>query len=349
MSMQIPFSLFSSYVLAQSISQCYTKSEWGKGAYDMAEQNTIAIIWDFDKTLINGYMQEPIFKRYNIDATAFWKEVNALPDGYAKRGIRVNSDTIYLNHMITCVNQNIFPGLNNKMLTSLGAELTFYPGVIDIFKKLKSKIAEDSQYQQYGIHVEHYIVSTGLSAMIRGSAIKDYVEPNGIWGCEFIEDPIQSALADAAETSTRTQIRQPGYIIDNTSKTRAIFEINKGANKHDYIDVNSKMEDQDRRVPFDHMIYIADGPSDVPVFSILQKYGGKTFAIYPKGDIKAFTQVDNLRRDGRIDMYAEADYSEGTLAYMWLMEHTDRIAQSIFEAREDELKRAVKQGPTHII
>lgn len=315
----------------------------------MAQQNTIAIIWDFDKTLINGYMQEPIFKKYNIAASDFWKEVNALPELYAAKGIKVNRDTIYLNHMITCVEQGLFPGLNNELLSQLGKELTFYPGVIDIFKTLKLKIAENSKYQQYGIHVEHYIVSTGLTAMIRGSAIFDYVEPNGIWGCEFIEEPIQSRLANAISRRDETVIRQPGYIIDNTSKTRAVFEINKGANKHDYIDVNSKMEKKDRRVPFENMIYVADGPSDVPVFSILKQYGGKTFAIYPKGDTAAFLQVDGLRKDGRIDMYAEADYSEGTTAYMWLVSQTEKIADSIFEMREDELKRAVSKAPTHIV
>lgn len=315
----------------------------------MAQQNTIAIIWDFDKTLINGYMQDPIFRKYNINANAFWKEVNSLPNQYADKGIKVNKDTIYLNHMITCVEQGLFPGLNNELLTQLGGELIFYPGVIEIFKALKSKIADNSQYQQYGIHVEHYIVSTGLTSMIRGSAIKDLVEKNGIWGCEFIEEPIQSKLAEAVERNSETLIRQTGYIIDNTSKTRAIFEINKGANKHDYIDVNSKMEAKDRRVPFEHMIYIADGPSDVPVFSVLQQYGGKTFAIYPRGDEAAFTQVDSLRKDGRIDMYAEADYSEGTTAYMWLMKQTEKIANSIYEMREDELKRAVSKAPTHII
>ena len=44
--------------------------------------NIIAIIWDFDKTLINGYMQEPIFREYKVDAKKFWDEVNSLPKKY---------------------------------------------------------------------------------------------------------------------------------------------------------------------------------------------------------------------------------------------------------------------------
>ena len=30
-------------------------------------QNIIACIWDFDKTLIPGYMQSPIFKAFEVD------------------------------------------------------------------------------------------------------------------------------------------------------------------------------------------------------------------------------------------------------------------------------------------
>lgn len=43
-------------------------------------KNIIAVIWDFDKTLVDGYMQDPIFKEYHVDASAFWREVNSLPD-----------------------------------------------------------------------------------------------------------------------------------------------------------------------------------------------------------------------------------------------------------------------------
>lgn len=312
------------------------------------EQNTIAVIWDFDKTLINGYMQEPIFKKYNIDGKSFWDEVNALPEQYLSQGIKVNKDTIYLNHMLTCVRQGMFAGLNNEMLRDLGSELEFYPGVKEIFSDLKEIIANNSSYQKYGIHVEHYIVSTGLTSMIKGSLINEYVDD--IWGCEFIETPILSSMVQKQKNDnvSSREIQQTGYLIDNTSKTRAIFEINKGANKYEYIDVNSRMEKKDRRVPFENMIYVADGPSDVPVFSILQQYGGKTFAIYPVGDNRAFEQVDALRKDRRIDMYAEANYSKGTTAYMWLVSKVEEIANAIYQKREDEIKQAVRKAPEHI-
>ena len=39
-------------------------------------QNTIALIWDFDKTLIPEYMQTPLFRRFGVDEPLFWQETN---------------------------------------------------------------------------------------------------------------------------------------------------------------------------------------------------------------------------------------------------------------------------------
>ncbi|PWJ69153.1 hypothetical protein B0O40_1519 [Ruminococcaceae bacterium R-25] len=312
------------------------------------EQNVIAIIWDFDKTLIPGYMQEPIFNAYGVDAKTFWKEVNELPDEYSQRGIRVNKDTIYLNHIITCVNQGIFEGLNNKKLNEFGEQLSFYPGVPDIFRDLKHIVEVEQKYKNFSIQVEHYIVSTGITEMIKGSKINDFVD--GIWGCEFIEEPIRSNLDIRINEKEKKDsvLNQIGYMIDNTSKTRAIFEINKGSNKFN-IDVNSKIDRDKRRVPFENMIYIADGPSDIPVFSILKQYGGKTFAIYPKGDVKAFNQVNELIKDGRIDMYAEADYQKGTTAYIWLQENVKQIAERIYNHCLKQVIDSAGKVPGHIV
>lgn len=311
-------------------------------------QNIIAVIWDFDKTLIPGYMQDPIFNHYNVDSKEFWKEVNSLEKQYRDKGIKVNKDTIYLNHIITCVSQGIFKGLTNNMLKEFGKQLEFYKGIPQIFEDTKKVISNENKYKEFSIQVEHYIVSTGLTQLINGSVVKDHVD--GIWGCEFIETPISTSLdAKVDQKSKEAPISQIGYAIDNTSKTRALFEINKGSNKHPEIDVNSKIDDCDRRVPFSNMIYIADGPSDIPAFSIVKQYGGNTFAIYPKGDIKAFNQVDKLRSDGRIDMYAEADYRKGTTAYIWLTEHVKQIAERIYKDNLEKIKRSAGTVPGHLV
>ena len=299
--------------------------------------NIIAIIWDFDKTLVDGYMQDPIFKHYGVDSRQFWKEVHALPQKYMEeQGVRVNKDSIYLNHFIQYANEGIFEGLNNEMLRKFGSELTFYPGIPEIFEKTRQIIRKNPAYQEYDIRVEHYIVSTGMKEIIAGSPVAEYVD--AIWGCELIEK----------EKNGKSVISEIGYTIDNTSKTRAIFEINKGVPKHPEIDVNSKVPEELRRVRFENMIYIADGPSDIPAFSVVNKNGGATFAVYPKGDLDAFQQVEQMRRDGRIDMYAEADYSEGTTAYMWIENKIVQFAEKMRNAEKEKLTSSISGVPRHL-
>jgi len=312
------------------------------------EQNIIAMVWDYDKTLIDGYMQAPLFDKFGVDPKQFWDEVSALESHYLKSGILVNRDTVYLNHVLTYVQQGKFAGLNNQMLAELGAELPFYPGLPEFFTEIKAEVRKDPTFRNFGIRVEHYIVSTGFAAMIRGSGIASYVD--GIWGCEFIENPALPGFLQTppGEEEPKGVITQIGSALDNTSKTRYLFEVNKGANKVPEIDVNSRMDTNDRRVPFPQMIYIADGPSDVPAFSILKLFGGHTYAIYPRNDRNAFHQVDQLRKDGRIDMYGEADYCKGSQTYMWLSEKVLEIAADIVREKEDLIRSSVSAPPRHL-
>ena len=140
------------------------------------------------------------------------------------------------------------------------------------------------------------------------------------------------------------RIAEIGYTIDNTTKTRALFEINKGIG----VNVNAMLTDEQRRVDFRNMIYIADGPSDVPAFSLVKGRGGSTFAIYPKGNEEAFAQVEKLREDGRIDMFGEADYSNGTTASMWICNKIQELAELI--KKTEQSKRAgVNNVPRHLV
>ena len=123
----------------------------------------------------------------------------------------------------------------------------------------------------------------------------------------------------------------------------------KGVNRHEGVEVNTKMPEELRRVPFQNIIYVADGPSDIPAFSLVNKNHGATFAIYPHGDMKAMRQVEQMRVDGRINMYAEANYQEGTTAYMWICHKIKECAERIRKREREKISVYAQVGtPKHL-
>ena len=323
-------------------------------------KNVIAVVWDFDKTLVDGYMQDPIFDAYGIKGDPFWDEVNELGARYfTDQEVKINRETIYLNHFINHAKNDgyfakgkatkeseITSPLNNTVLRKLGAKIKFYKGVEEIFKSTQKLFDENKEFSGYGFSVEHYIVSTGFAEMIKGSIVAPYV--NDIWGCELIQSKTQD---------DEWIISEIGYTIDNTSKTRALFEINKGANIKEWnIDVNSSIPEKSRRIPFSNIIYIADGPSDIPAFSVVKKGGGYTLGVYKlnpekmdEPDYEApFKQAKILRDSNRIDMMAEADYREGTTANLWIKHQILDIARKVKREIEDEINKNASKPLQHL-
>lgn len=307
-------------------------------------QNIIAIIWDFDKTLSPQYMQTPLFKAFGVDEKQFWDEVNALPDYYARAGIHVQRDTCYLGHLLTYVKEGRMPGLTNARLRELGNHISFYPGIPEIFDDLKA-VLDDAGFREGDLRLEHYVVSTGLAEMIRGSAIADKLA--GIWASEFIERPALPGT-DLSSTPEPGEISQIAGFLDNTTKTRAIFEINKGVNRLPDKTVNDMIPEEERRVPFRNMIYIADGPSDIPSFSVVKKHGGLSFAVYDSSSRERFAQAVALQEQSRIDSYGPVDFRETSQTRLWLSLQVRRIAERIMADRKRALDSRVALGPVHL-
>jgi hypothetical protein len=311
-------------------------------------QNIIACVWDFDKTLIPEYMQAPLFRRFGVDEVTFWAETNALVENYRKRGYNISPEIGYLNHLLTYVLAGKMPGLNNKVLRECGAEIKFYPGLPKFFETSRNWVRSKPEYAKHEIQLEHYVVSTGLAEMVRGSALAPFLD--AVWACEFIENPLQPGFLKQNELSIEAaaEIAQIGIMVDNTTKTRAIFEINKGTNRNPAIDVNAKVTPEDRRVPLQNMIYIADGPSDVPSFSVVKKGGGKTYAVYNPAVRAEFEQNDRLRQNGRIDHYGPADYTENSPTANWLHLQIEKICERIVTDREAAVASRVARPPRHL-
>ena len=55
-----------------------------------------------------------------------------------------------------------------------------------------------------------------------------------------------------------------------------------------------------------------------------------------------------MRIDGRVNMYAEADYQKETTAYIWITETIKRYAERICNTEKAKLMAMISDGPKHL-
>lgn len=288
-------------------------------------QTTIAIVYDYDQTLSPTYMQdEVLFPEFGINPAEFWKRCKVLveEDGY-------ENELAYLKAMLDYLE---IDGPSNSDLEKLGKGLKFFPGLPDMFDELESLLTDEQR--AVGVRIEHYIVSSGIKPLIDGSDLKPFVKE--VFGCEFAED-------------SSGRISFPRRVISHTAKTQYLFRINKGM-LDPTDDVNDHMADELRPVPFPNMIYLGDGPTDVPCFTVMKRFGGNSIAVYNPNDETrvSFRKAFQLSGSaGRIRYIAPADYRKGSHLRLVLEEMILDIATRIVEVRKREVIDGTVSAPTH--
>ena len=247
----------------------------------------VALIYDFDKTLCTKDMQE-----YSLipslgyeNASKFWEEVTVLTQENHMDAIGAYLYTLHKKF------KELGTPLHKSMFSDLGKDIVLYPGVETWFERV-NKIGEEN-----GLEVEHYIISSGMDEIIRGTSIAKYFKK--IYACRYYYEDDYAVW--------------PAQIVNYTTKTQYIFRINKQVlDENEDKDLNKYVEFKDRPIPFEHMIYIADGITDIPCMRLVKEYDGNAIAVYNEESEKARLVAESLIKDGRANYMAKANYEENS-------------------------------------
>lgn len=271
--------------------------------------NNIAIIWDFDGTLTPHDSTSKVIEHFKGSGSeaAFWNLIKSLgQSGYTDKKdwehVLASDAPTWMYSLSKIAAAHNVP-LNQQFFQKLAGQVPLFPEVEAFLKKIKS-FEHEAEYKKLGISVHHFIISAGLKEFVELLVPKDTF--TWIWGCRYA---ITIAEGDTKGDNPESV---PVFCMDETMKTRALFEIVKGT----FLDtknkpVNHRIEDANLWCSFQNVIYIGDGPTDIPALSLVRDRGGMGIVVYNKGktgpDIKK--RLGKMSADKRCDLITAADFS----------------------------------------
>ncbi len=255
-------------------------------------QNTIALVYDFDGTLSPQPMQEyTVLPKLNISPKDFWDEVNAQRHELKEEGMLT-----YMRLLCEKAEEKKVH-IGREEFQQLGKNVAYFQGVEEWFSRVNAFVAEASNKK---VKIRHYIISAGLKEILDGVSIAK--EFHQIFASEYHYNHHKTATF-------------PKLLITDTSKTQFLFRINKG--KEDLNEsINAHMPADERPIPFENIIYLGDGQTDVPSMTVTRQSGGNAVAVYKAGKSKddkaTFETCKALLNANRVNFIAPADYRENS-------------------------------------
>lgn len=268
----------------------------------------LAIMYDFDKTLSTTDMQSYNFiPALGMTPDEFWGETEKF-----SRSAGVERILSYMWMMIVkCREKGI--ELTHDYLKECGKGIKYHPGVSTWFDRI-NKYGEDN-----GVKVEHYLVSSGTKEILEGCSIYDKFTK--VYGCEYYFDEQGHPV-------------WPKFAINYTQKTQFFFRIAKGVYDTGNDDsVNAKTEGL--RIPYDHIVYIGDGMTDVACMTLVNKNNGYSIGVYTDENKEKVAQI---RKDKRCRFIVKADYSaDKDMEKVLKLIIDDMHSRAILEEKEEAL------------
>ena len=247
-------------------------------------QNTIALVYDFDGTLSPQPMQEyTVLPKIGVEPAEFWALVN-------REARETESDPmlVYMRHIIEAL-ERVRVDVKREDFAAMARAIEYFPGVPTWFARMNAYVKKRSRGQ---VKLQHYLISAGQREILDGVSIRRHFKR--IYASEYHFNHHGVATF-------------PKLLVTDTLKTQFLFRINKGRELITE-SINEHMPEAERPIPFQNMIYLGDGMTDVPSMALTKKSGGHSVAVYDPAGARGRATCKKLLDAGRVDFIAEADF-----------------------------------------
>ena len=246
----------------------------------------VAIIFDFDRTLASDSI-DALCAAWGLDR-AKWENDYCEPlgegwDGILKRG----------HALIRCGHERGEP-LSEALFEKAAKKIKIYEGVDTLRARLEEAVRDVSQE----IEIELVVLSSGYVDLIKRTPVTDFFDR--VWAGDFHSD---EATGEALAVKR---------IIGHPEKSQYIESYAKGLNLDAANTPQTKapeFDEKDMRVPYDQIIYVGDGLSDLASFEFIGKRGGLAIAVSKSEE---FEQAADQTEGERVENLAPPDYSTGS-------------------------------------
>lgn len=231
---------------------------------------------------------------------AFWKEVHDT----AKKH-QADEVLVYMNLMLRKAGAHNVP-VRREDFKRRGKSIQLFGGVSDWFTRA-------SDYAKTkGVDLKHYLISSGNEEIFAGTPIAKRFE--AVFASKYLFDANGVA-------------QWPALAINYTTKTQYLFRINKGVTDiSDNAAVNRYVPEAERPVPFENMVFIGDGATDIPCFRLIKEQGGLSVAVYTPNKHGGKNKAEQYLNDRRVHAVVPAIYTDGSALDKIIKARIDEVA-----------------------
>jgi 2-hydroxy-3-keto-5-methylthiopentenyl-1-phosphate phosphatase len=244
----------------------------------------ISIITDCDNTLAPD-TTSMLLEDNGINLDSFWEDISS------KVKLGWDPPIAWMTEIAEMIKNGKISQDTNARLAEFGKSVTPFPGTSEFIMQINESLGKE-----HDVTIEGYVVSCGIEPLMQGMILSESF--TDIFGCSFYE---KNGVISGVKSC-----------ITFTEKTKFIFAINKGITsqiRENPYNVNTFVENEKRRIPFENMIYLGDGASDIPCFSMIKQNGGHCIGI----DIDSKWHKDFQLELRKREMNAfKPDYREGS-------------------------------------